>query len=119
MAEPHSITGNFDPREPYRAAWKEFDDLEDWAVTKWAIFAALGLVAAIAEDFLRNDPKFKYALWGVVIGVGLINALIDRRGRSRWDHWLCPRCRSEWPGKKSKKAAACATCGLRLHQMSP
>ena len=118
MAEPQSITGNFDPREPYREAWKEFDKLEGWAAEKWFFCLALGLLAAVAQELLRNDLKLNYAFWAVAIGAGLVGALIERRGRSRFEHWPCPRCRSEWPSKKNKKALACATCGLRLHQMS-
>jgi hypothetical protein len=119
MAELKSIAASIDPREPYRAAWKEFDALEEWAVEKWFYYLALGLLAAVTRDILRSDPKLAYASWGVAIGAALISALIERRGRSRLEHWPCPQCHSEWPGKKGKKEPVCATCGLRLHQTSP
>jgi hypothetical protein len=72
--------------------------------------------AAIGVKFWHQHRDLVMILWASYVGLGLAYMQIMK---SRFEHWQCPRCHTEWPGTKEDKDPACRACGLRLHQLAP
>jgi hypothetical protein len=109
---------------PYAEAWKEFDKLEKRAKGATAlgwIHWAWGIAVPAIPLFMshRIPKKDSLMLIGSLVVLGLIQLLRSEYAKREFTHWRCPRCHAEWPGKKLEKAASCAICGLKLHQMTP
>jgi len=119
LAQSHIAPPVLNPQAPYAEAWKRFDSLEQWAKNAAASEYAMYAVALVTGVLGRSDPRLSYPMMAVEVACGLTLAVIARRARSRFEHWPCPRCHSEWPGKKLEKEPRCAMCGLKLHQMTP
>jgi hypothetical protein len=109
---------------PYGAMWKEFDKLQKAAknnglasLTHWWAGSIPGILSLF--DPHKHARPFERALFAGALIIGLATVVRARWAASRLAHWRCPRCRSEWPGKKLEKEPRCAICGLKLHQLAP
>jgi hypothetical protein len=109
---------------PYAEAWKQYDRLETlaktggkiaWAHWAWG-FVASTIPLLAPHHIPRKDSVALVAGVAIFAGIQLLRSGYARR---QFMHWQCPRCHSEWPGKKLEKEPRCATCGLKLHQMAP
>lgn len=119
MADSQITTPVLDAQAPYAEAWKKFDSLEQWAKNGAAYEYFMFAVALVTGVVGRSEPKLSYPMMIVEVACGVVLAVIARYARSRFEHWLCPRCHAEWPGKKLEKEPRCAMCGLKLYQMTP
>ncbi|HKW87203.1 MAG TPA: hypothetical protein VJN21_00445 [Candidatus Acidoferrales bacterium] len=111
-------------REPYAAAWKEFDKLQKRAKQQrgWSwvhiIDNVLPLLAGGAYGLAAWKGHKAYVL-AAALGLVVLAVLKGLSDRRRFADWPCPRCHSVWPGTKSEKDSKCKVCGLRLRQMAP
>ena len=122
---PEPVHPTSDAFSPYGAAWKEYDRLQKAAKGGgWIGFAAqhwwYGGISGIASLFdpHKHSRPFERVLFVVALVLLVVHAARARWAASQLEHWLCPRCHSEWPGKKLEKDARCAVCGLKLHQLT-
>lgn len=121
---PEPVNPTLDAYSPYAAAWKEFDRLQ-----KAAKSSALGTlthfwVGGVPGILSLFDPHKHTRTFERALFLGAVVLAATTMVRSRWAvtqlaHWPCPRCHSEWPGKKLEKDPRCAVCGLKLHQLTP
>jgi hypothetical protein len=98
---------------PYAGAWREFDKVQKLAngggplaFVHWAwgaLFPLLGLFNP--HRVPRKDSLTLLAVFGLL---GAIQLIRSKGARNRFLHWPCPRCHSEWPGKKTEKDPCCA-----------
>jgi hypothetical protein len=108
---------------PFESAWKEFDRLHQTIHHGGPVRFALSVLElallSVGTLGLHVSKESKLIIligWVALAALGLFR-FVD--GRSRFLHWECPRCHSEWPSSKDEKDRACKVCGLRLHQLSP
>jgi hypothetical protein len=122
---PEPVYATSDAFTPYGAAWKEYDSLQK-AAKGGGLFGFLaqhwwyGGISGIASMF---DPHKHARPLERILFLAAVAVIVMHAARARWaasqlEHWLCPRCHSEWPGKKLDKEPRCAVCGLKLHQLT-
>jgi len=109
---------------PYAEAWKKYDRLEKLAkhggAVGWIHWAWGGVLPMISLFAPHRVPRKDSLLLLVAFAIlGAIQLLRSDYAKRQLTHWRCPRCHSEWPGKKLEKEPRCAVCGLELHQMVP
>lgn len=120
IPEPESI----ERYGPYADAWKQFDRLQKDAkganLFGWAHWA-FGGISGIARllDPHRRLHWLEGTIFVVVVIQGAGQQIWAKIAAAQLEHWPCPRCHSEWPGKKIDKDPKCAVCGLKLHQALP
>jgi hypothetical protein len=121
---PEPVNPTLDAYSPYGAAWKEFDGLQKAAkgtpwmnITHWWFGGVPGLLSVFDPHKHARPYERAMFLGALILAVaGIVRA---RLAALRLAHWTCPRCHSEWPGKKLEKDPRCAVCGLKLHQLMP
>jgi hypothetical protein len=121
---PEPVYATSDAYTPYGAAWKEYDRLQKTAKSSGVLSMGHGLIGALPGlmslfDPRKHDRPYEAALFVLVIVLAAVQAVRARWAASRLAHWPCPRCHSEWPGKKLQKDPQCNVCGLKLHQLMP
>ncbi len=121
---PEPVNPTLDAYSPYGAAWKEFDKLQKAAksrglasLTHWWTGGIPGILSLF--DPHKHARPFERALFLGALILAVATVVRTRWAASRLAHWPCPRCRSEWPGKKLEKEPRCGVCGLKLHQLTP
>ncbi|HTR47977.1 MAG TPA: hypothetical protein VMM16_11390 [Verrucomicrobiae bacterium] len=113
-----------DAYSPYAEKWKEFDRLQrdakgsGWLNWSHWLFGGINGVASLFDPH-SNTKRIERWIFLAVVAISVYYAARARYAASQLTHWPCPRCHSEWPGKKSDKEPRCAMCGLKLHQMAP
>ena len=120
---PESVYATSDAFTPYGAAWKEYDRLQKAAKganaigwVHWAFTVFPGMLSLF--DPHKHARPYERSVFLFAAAAFLFQVLRARWAASQLAHWLCPRCHSEWPGKKLEKDPRCAVCGLKLHQLT-
>ena len=114
-----------EPYFPFAQAWKEFDALENAVHGKGKVTMPrrvaefLFLLLALGIIRFHPSPRGKLLIIAGVATVFVAEMCYRWVMRKRFRNRACPRCHSEWPGEKNKKAPACKAGGLRLHQLAP
>jgi len=113
-----------DAYSPYAAAWKRFEKLQrqakrggalGWIHWGWGFLT--GPVSLF--DPHAHTKMIERAIFVSACAFAVFAAVRARFAASQLEHWPCPRCHGEWPGKKSEKEPRCAVCGLKLGQLTP
>lgn len=106
----------------FEPAWKEYARLDNAAHGRGPIRWVRGVFEALLVGGGGLGLKFGHQhralvgfLWVASAGIGVAYLQIMK---SRFAHWQCPRCQTEWPGTKNEKDSRCSTCGLRLHELA-
>jgi len=120
---PEPVHPTSDAFSPYGAAWKEYDRLQKNAKganaigwVHWTVTMFPGILSIF--DPHKHARPFERSVFLFAAATFLFQVIGARWAVSQLEHWPCPRCHSEWPGKNIEKDARCAVCGLNLHQLT-
>jgi len=120
-----SAPPGYEPYLPFADAWKEFDKLDTAVHGRGRLYVArritesLIFLLGLGASGFHPSRRFMHIIGVVLTVVVIAEFLLWYTAKTRFKHWTCPRCHSEWPGEKNEKDRACKVCGLRLHQLSP